>query len=219
MSLIGLNREGYPYVLVPAALAAIFGHFRKNRVALLSAATSLACAWFFRDPDRYPPYDRELIVSPADGKVVSIRRLEEKDWLETEVYRVSIFMNLFDVHVNRAPVTGRVLEIKHQPGVFLAANKPEAYERNEKRYYLIERLDGLRLLTVQVAGLIARRTVSFVRAGDEILAGERLGMIRFGSRLEVFVPVEETKLLVNIGHRVRAGETPLFWAPWRRKND
>lgn len=218
MSFIGLNKEGYPYVLAPAALAAVLGHFGKKRPALFSLAASLACAYFFRDPDRYPPYDRELIVSPADGKVISIRRLREESYLETEVYRVSIFMSLFDVHVNRAPVTGRVLEIAHAPGKFLPADRPEAVAHNEKRFYLLERLDGLRLLTIQVAGLVARRTVPFVRPGDEVLAGERLGMIRFGSRLEVLVPAKGTKLLVNIGHRVRAGETPLFWTPWRKKN-
>ena len=218
MALIGLNKEGYPYVFAPAALAAVLGHFGKKKSALFSLAASLACAYFFRDPDRYPPYDRELIVSPADGKVISIRRMREDTFLEEEVYRVSIFMSLLDVHVNRAPVTGRVLEITHEAGEFLPANSHEALSRNEKRTYLLERLDGLRLLTVQVAGLVARRTVPFVRPGEEVLAGERLGMIRFGSRLEVLVPVEGTKLLVNIGHRVRAGETPLFWSPWREKD-
>ncbi len=217
MSFIGIHKEGYPYIFVPAAIAAVFGHFRKKRIALLSTAASLACTWFFRDPDRYPPYDRELIVSPADGRVISIRQIKEEEWLETDVYRVSIFMSIFDVHVNRAPVTGRVLEIKHQPGSFISANKEKAYNHNEKRIYFIERLDGFRMLMVQVAGLIARRTVSFVNPGDEILAGERIGMIRFGSRLELFVPVEQARLLVNIGHRVRAGETPIFWAPWRSK--
>ncbi len=219
MSFIGINKRGYPYILVPATIAAVFGHFKKKRVALSSAVASLASVWFFRDPDRYPPYDRELIVSPADGRITSIRQLKEKEWLETDVYRISIFMSILDVHVNRAPVTGRVLEIKHQPGIFISANKVQASERNEKRIYFIERLDGLRMLMVQVAGLIARRTVSFVNPGDEILAGERLGMIQFGSRLDLFVPVEGAKLLVNIGHKVRAGETPLFWALWRSKNE
>ncbi len=219
MSLIGINKEGYPFVFGPAALAAVLGHFRRKKAALFSLGASLACAYFFRDPDRYPPYDRELIVSPADGKVISIRRLREERWLDTEVYRISIFMSLFDVHVNRAPVTGRVTEIVHEPGQYLPADRPEATDKNEKCYYVLERLDGLRLLTIQVAGLVARRTVPFVRAGDEVLAGERLGMIRFGSRLEVLVPTEGTKLLVNIGHRVRAGETALFWHPWQEDHD
>ncbi len=218
MSFLGINRQGLPFVLGPAALAAVLGHFRRKRSALWALGFAGACAYFFRDPDRYPPYDRELVVSPADGKIISIRRLAEDEWLNTDVYQISIFMSLFDVHVNRAPVSGKIIEIIHKPGCFLPANRSEAAKENERCLYLMERLDGLRLLTVQVAGLIARRTVPFVQPGEEVLAGERIGMIRFGSRLEVLVPAEDSKILVNIGHRVKAGETPLLWHPWRVQN-
>ncbi|NPB08800.1 MAG: phosphatidylserine decarboxylase [Thermodesulfobacteria bacterium] len=210
-------KEGLPYVLGPGTLGAVIGHLTKKKPLLYAGlGLSAAMAFFFRDPDRYPPFDRELILAPADGRIVTIRREKEDRFLETEVYRIGIFMSLFDVHVNRSPVTGRVLDIVHEPGKFLPANKDEAYRENEKRYYLIERLDGVPILVVQIAGLIARRTVPFVRKGDEVLACERLGMIRFGSRVEVLVPAENVRLLVNMGHRVRAGECPLALLPWKK---
>ncbi len=210
-------KEGLPYVAVPGILGALLGHFTQKKPVLYAGlGISAAMAYFFRDPDRYPPFDREVILAPADGKIVSIRREKEERFLETEVYRLGIFMSLFDVHVNRSPVTGRVLEIVHEPGKFLPADKEEAFRENEKRYYLLERLDGVPLLVVQVAGLIARRTVPFVKKGDEVLACERLGMIRFGSRVEVLIPAEKVRLLVNMGHRVRAGESPLALLPWQK---
>ncbi len=210
-------KDAWPYVLIPGALGALVGHFtRKKSLLYTGLGVSTAMAYFFRDPDRYPPFDREVILAPADGKIVSIHREKEERFLETEVYRIGIFMNLFDVHVNRSPVTGRVLEIIHEPGQFLPADREEAFRENEKRYYLIERLDGIPLLVVQIAGLVARRTVPFVQKGDEILACERLGMIRFGSRVEVLVPSKDLRLLVNLGHRVRAGESPLAILPWQK---
>ena len=214
-----INKTGWPYILTPALLGAVAGHFTKEKRLLYGGlAGGLAFAWFFRDPDRYPPFDRELIISPADGRVVTVRRVKEDRFLEAEAYQVGIFMSLFDVHVNRSPVTGKVLDIWHEPGRFLPADRQEAFEKNEKRYYALERLDGLPLLLVQVAGLLARRTVSFVEKGEEVLASERIGLIKFGSRVEVFLPADEARLLVNIGHRVRAGETPLALYPWRKKN-
>ena len=211
-----IAKDGLPYAVAPGVLGAVIGHLTKKK-SLLWAGLGLSglMAYFFRDPDRYPPFDREIILAPADGKIVTIRREKEERFLETEVYRIGIFMNLFDVHVNRAPVTGRVLKIEHEPGAFKPANQDQAYQKNEKRYYLIERLDGIPILVVQVAGLLARRTVPFIREGDEVLACERLGMIRFGSRVDVLVPAEELRLLVNMGHRVRAGESPLALLPWK----
>ena len=209
-------KEGLPYVVVPGVLGAVIGHLSRQKPILWAGlGVAGAMAYFFRDPDRYPPFDREIILAPADGKIVSIRREKEERFLNQEVYRIGIFMSLFDVHVNRSPVTGRILEIKHEEGSFLAADQEEAYQKNEKRYYLIERLDGTPLLVVQVAGLLARRTVPFVKKGDEVLACERLGLIKFGSRVEVLVPAKDLRLLVNMRHRVRAGESPLALLPWK----
>ncbi len=214
-----INKAGLPYILVPGILGSVLGHFSQNKKILYGGlGAALAMAWFFRDPDRYPPFDRELIVSPADGRVVSIKRVKEERFLEKDAYQIGIFMNLFDVHVNRAPVTGRVLDIWYEPGKFLPADRDEAFAKNEKRFYALERLDGVPVLMVQVAGLLARRTVSLVNKGDEVLASERLGLIKFGSRVELFVPAEGARLLVNIGHRVRAGETPIVLYPWQKKD-
>jgi len=215
-----INKVGLPYTLAPGILGALVGHFTKNKKLLYTGlGVSLAMGWFFRDPDRYPPFDREIIVSPADGKIVSIKKVKEERYLEREAYQIGIFMNLFDVHVNRSPVTGRVLDTWYEPGRFLPADREEAFEKNEKRYYLLERLDGLPLLVVQVAGLVARRIVPFIQKGDEIIVSERLGLIKFGSRVELFLPAEEARLLVNLGHRVRAGESPLALYPWQKNNE
>ncbi len=210
-----INKEGLPWVVTPGLLGAVLGHLTKRKDLLYGGAlASLALAWFFRDPDRYPPFDREIIVSPADGRIVAIKKVKEDKFLNTEAYQIGIFMNVCDVHVNRAPATCRVVDIWHEPGEYLPADKEEAFEKNEKRYYALERLDGVPLLLVQVAGLLARRTVPFVKKGDELLASERIGMIKFGSRVELFVPVEKAKILVNMGHKVRAGESPLIFYPW-----
>jgi len=209
-------KEGWPFVLVPGVFGALVGHLTKKKSLLAGGlGVSAAMAYFFRDPDRYPPFDRELILSPADGKIITIKKEREERFLETEVYRIGIFMNLFNVHVNRAPVTGRILEIYHERGSFLPAHKEEAFERNDKRYYLIERLDGTPILVIQITGLLARKTIPFVQKGDEVLACERIGMIRFGSRLEVLFPAEGARIFVNLGHKVRAGESPLALLPWR----
>ncbi len=212
-----INKIGLPYTLAPGILGAAIGHFTKNKKLLYAGlGASFLMAWFFRDPDRYPPFDRELIVSPADGRIVTLKKVKEERYLQQEAFQIGIFMNIFDVHVNRSPVTGRVLDIWHEPGKFLPADRDDAFDKNEKHYYLLERLDGLPLLVVQVAGLIARRTVPFVQKGDELIVSERLGLIKFGSRVEIFIPAEKTRLLVNLGHRVRAGESPLALYPWQQ---
>ena len=184
-------------------------------MALVAGGLSGAVSWFFRDPHREPVLDREVLVAPADGVVVTVRYLTEHEDFEGPVYRVGIFMRIFDVHVNRAPVSGRVLKVAEARGEKLPAQREEAFRRNEKRFYWFERDDGVPVLMVQVAGLLARRTVSYVRPGDEVLVGDRVGIIKFGSRVEVFFPAEGARILVREGHRVRAGETPLALIPWR----
>ncbi len=186
-----------------------------RRPALLGTTLAAALAYFFRDPAREPVWDKEILASPADGMVVTARYLPTFEGYEGPVYRVGIFMRIHDVHVNRAPVSGRVLKVAEHPGEKLPAQWEEAFQRNEKRFYWLERDDGIPILVVQVAGLLARRTVSYVRPGDEVLVGDRLGLIKFGSRVEVFFPAEGAKILVREGHRVRAGETPLALVPWR----
>ena len=141
-----------------------------------------------------------------------LKRTFEPRWLKSEAWQIGIFMSVLDVHVNRAPVSGTLEAIEHRPGAFLRAYEAEAITRNERRYYYLLREDGKRLLMVQVAGAIARRTVPFVAAGEAFQRGERLGMIRFGSRVELYLPLE-AEPLVALGHKVHAGETPLAVLP------
>jgi phosphatidylserine decarboxylase len=172
-------------------------------------------AAFFRDPIRTTPRGDKLIVSPADGLVTLIARvppppeLRGSDGLADGDYtRVSIFMSVFDVHINRAPVTGRLSRIAYVPGKFVNADLDKASEDNERQHFLIERSDGVRIGFTQIAGLVARRILSFVREGDVVEAGQRIGLIRFGSRVDVYLPAG-TAARVLLGQRAIAGETVL----------
>ncbi|HFC97951.1 MAG TPA: phosphatidylserine decarboxylase family protein [Thermosulfurimonas dismutans] len=213
--MIRIAREGWPWILVAGGAGGTAALLRKKYLGLAAAGVTGALVWFFRDPSREPVPDRELLISPADGVVSIVRYYPEYEGFPGPVYRVGIFMRLYDVHVNRAPVPGRILQVISSRGRKLPASWDPALEWNEKRLYWMERDDGIPILVVQVAGLLARRTVSYVRPGDEVLTGDRLGMIKFGSRVEVFFPAEGTRVLVREGHRVRAGETPLALLPWK----
>jgi phosphatidylserine decarboxylase len=172
-------------------------------------------ATFFRDPVRTTPHGDALIVAPADGLVTMIARvapppeLRGSDGLaDGECTRVSIFMSVFDVHINRAPITGRIRRIAYVPGKFVNADLDKASEDNERQHFLIEGAGGLRLGVTQIAGLVARRILSFVREGDDVEAGQRIGLIRFGSRVDVYLPAG-TSPKVLLGQRSIAGETVL----------
>ena len=204
-----IHPEGRPWVLGGALSAAALTLLGQRRAAQGAALVSLAAAFFFRDPARQPPPRDEVVVSPADGEVVVVQEEYEPRWLEASAWRIGIFMSVFDVHINRAPLDARVAALQHQPGEFLPAYHEEALQRNERRYYHLETPWG-KVLLVQIAGVLARRTVPFVQPGDEIQRGERLGLIRFGSRVEVYLP-RQAQPLVCPGHRVRAGETPIAW--------
>ena len=206
-----INSEGTPFILAPAALAAALGLLGYRKAAAASAVAAAAVAGFFRDPDRQPPHRRDLVVSPADGEIIVLKRTFEPRWLRREAWQIGIFMSVLSVHVNRAPIDGTLEAIEHRPGTFLPAYDPESIAQNERRYYYLQRTDQKPVLMVQVAGALPRRTVPFLAAGDEFAQGERIGMIRFGSRVEIYLPLE-AEPLVAIGHKVRAGETPLaFW--------
>lgn len=201
-----IAREGYPFVVGAAALAVAAYAVGWRWPALLLGAASLALAGFFRDPERIPPQgDEDLVVSPADGRVVSIRE-------EGEGVRVSVFLSPLDVHVNRAPVSGRVRERSYRPGKFLAAYRPRASSENEQNALSIEDGRGRKLGVVQIAGFLARRIVCYVRDGDSLRIGQRFGMIMFGSRVDVLLP-RGSRVAVTEGQKVRAGETILGRLP------
>ena len=175
---------------------------------------------FFRDPERVVPQDDRLIVSPADGLVSLIAQVDPPKELvvddgtdfggleQVKVTRISIFMSVFDVHINRAPVAGTIRRVIYIPGSFVDAGLDKASEENERQHILIERMDGLKIGFTQIAGLVARRIVPFVKPGDTVGVGQRVGLIRFGSRVDVYLPAG-TDSKVMLGQRVIAGETVL----------
>lgn len=163
--------------------------------------------WFFRDPERPTPPEG-FGLSPADGRVIKIERVADNPYTGAAAMKVSIFMNVFNVHVNRAPVSGRILRQTYFPGAFVNASFDKASERNERNAVLIETRQGP-VAMVQIAGLIARRIVSWVGEGDELRRGRRFGMIRFGSRLDLYLP-ENSEIMVAIGQNVSAGWSPVW---------
>ncbi|HEV8408801.1 MAG TPA: phosphatidylserine decarboxylase [Sphingomicrobium sp.] len=208
-----IHPEGRKYV-VGAAAVAILVYFGLNHfIGWLLIGLTIWVGTFFRDPVRTTPYGEKLIIAPADGLVTMIARvappLEIRDNLgDGECTRVSIFMSVFDVHINRAPITGRIRRIAYVPGKFVNADLDKASEDNERQYFVIEGGDGLKVGMTQIAGLVARRILSFVREGDDIEAGQRIGLIRFGSRVDVFLPAG-TSPKVLLGQRAIGGETVL----------
>ncbi len=202
-------KEGVPFIVTPGA-ATIFAFFAGFVwVAILLFMLTLFVVWFFRNPERTIPENPLLLVSPADGKVIRIEEISSDDHSDRSLLKISIFMNVFNVHVNRIPYSGRVVSIRYTPGKFLSANLDKASALNEKNAVLIRTDDGLEIMIVQIAGLIARRIVCWMKEGMKVKKGERFGLIRFGSRVEVLLPLGPTTLLVKVGDKVRAGETPI----------
>ncbi|NKB80313.1 MAG: phosphatidylserine decarboxylase family protein [Nitrospirales bacterium] len=207
-----LAREGLPFVLgvgIPAAVVGLVGW--NGAFAVLGALTCFT-AWFFRNPYRKTPLGQDVIIAPADGRIVSIEEEFESRYLKEHSRRISIFLNIFDVHINRMPCAGTIADIAYQPGQFLAADRPEATVRNEQNALMIKRLDNRKVLCVQVAGLIARRIVCWASPGDAVMTGERFGLIRFGSRVDMFLPMD-SHIQVSKGSAVKGGETILATLP------
>ena len=209
-----VHPEGRKYVLIAAFATLLSFSLLPDTVGWLLAGLTIWVAAFFRDPIRTTPKDPNLIVAPADGLVTMIVRtgpppeLAADGGLTGEFTRVSIFMSVFDVHINRSPIAGRVRKIAYVPGKFLNADLDKASEDNERQHFLVEREDGVAIGFTQIAGLVARRILAFVKEGDTVGAGERIGLIRFGSRVDVYLPAG-TGSQVLLGQRTIAGETVL----------
>ena len=202
-----IHRERLPFVGV-FALASLFLFWLWSPLGWLGTMATLWCVYFFRDPERVTPVREGIVVSPADGRVSRVTNAvppKELELGERPLPRVSIFMSVFDCHVNRSPVAGKIERIVYHHGAFLSADLDKASENNERNSFLIAS-GKARIGVVQIAGLIARRIVCFVRAGATVGAGERIGMIRFGSRLDVYLP-EGVRPLVAEGQTAVAGET------------
>ncbi|NCU10905.1 MAG: phosphatidylserine decarboxylase [Sphingomonadaceae bacterium] len=215
-----VHPEGRVFALIAAGLSAAAAFFAWETVAWPLGVLVLGILAFFRDPKRVTPLGDNLIVAPADGLVTLIRQMDPPRELMIDdgtgapglpagpVTRISIFMSVFDVHINRAPIGGTVRRVVYIPGKFLNADLDKASEENERQHILIERGDGVSIGFTQIAGLVARRIVPFVKPGDMLAAGQRVGLIRFGSRVDVYLPAgTEPKVLV--GQKTIAGETVL----------
>ena len=209
-----LHPAGRPFVLAPAALAVLGRRHRLARTAGLAGA--LACAAFFRHPPRVPPTRTGLVVAPADGTVALVDTAVPPAELElpaTPRPRVSVFLSVLDVHVQRSPVGGRVAAVVHTPGAFLSADLPDASARNERTSVLLRTAaDDQEVVVVQIAGLLARRIVCDTAPGAQLARGETYGMIRFGSRVDTYLP-EGSRLLVEVGQRTVGAETVLAELP------
>ncbi len=205
---IPLALEGYPFIGFSAfitLISAILGYDFLTWPFLLLTTFILA---FFRDPERMSPAPPDALLSPADGKIIIIEEQFDDKYLQQQVIKVSIFMNVFNVHVNRIPVNGTIETIHYTPGKFYSADSEKGALLNENCGAILRTENGERMVFVQVAGLIARRIVNWLEPGDTVQRGKRFGLIRFGSRVDLYLPVD-SKISVKIGQKVRAGETPL----------
>lgn len=211
-------REGRLFILISVVVAALLfvnavfnGGVGRWAAALIALALSLWVAYFFRDPERTGERGEQLVVAPADGKVVLITEVDEPAFLRGRATRVSIFMNVFSVHVNRYPVSGVVRYVNYARGKFRNAVTPESSAENEQMSVGLE-TGGQRVLVRQIAGLIARRIITYSREGEAVQQGERMGLIRFGSRVDVFLPAG-AELRVRLGEQTAAGTTVLAQLP------
>jgi len=204
--------EGYPFIGFAALTTLVLAILDYDCSALLALFTTAFVLYFFRDPERVTPEDEDVLVSPADGKVILIEKVFDDRFVKEHVYKVSIFMNVFNVHVNRAPCPGTVTQVQYSPGMFFSANTERGALENEACALTLETRSNRRIAVVQVAGLIARRIVCWAGKGDRLMRGERFGLIRFGSRVDLYLP-QQTQLEVSVGQKVRAGETILGYLP------
>jgi phosphatidylserine decarboxylase len=208
---IPLAREGYPFILASIFVIIATWVIGLREVSYFSLGLAIFIISFFRDPERDIPSEEGSVVSPADGKIIIVDRISEDRFLKKEAIKISIFMNVFNVHVNRVPASGKVLGVFYNPGKFFSADKDKASLENEQNALLIEAKNGKRFVVNQIAGLIARRIVCYSKEGDILEKGKRFGMIRFGSRLDVYLPVA-CKTNISIGDKVKAGSSILaYW--------
>ncbi|MCW5211785.1 phosphatidylserine decarboxylase family protein [Desulfobulbus sp. TB] len=205
---IPIAQEGLPFILFCAFVTLIIAVLGYAPLALLALLVTFFVTWFFRNPCRILPSDHDALICPADGKVIAVKEMFDERFLRKEVVRISIFMNVFNVHVNRVPFAGTVERILFKPGKFYAADKHQAALHNEYCAMIVNTKAQQRYVIVQIAGLIARRIVCWVEPGDHLTGGQRYGLIRFGSRVDLYLP-QGTKITVKKGQKVRAGETVL----------
>ena len=203
---IPVAKEGYPFIFLSVVSSLISALLNYDIAALTCLALTVFITYFFRDPSRITPHESDLMISPADGKVILVEEIHDDRFLNQHVRKLSIFMNIFNVHVNRTPLTGTVESVQLQPGKFYSADKNNAALHNEYCALTVKTDKNVMYGVVQMAGLIARRIVCWAEKGDSLKTGQRFGLIRFGSRVDLYLPLN-FEVEVKVGQKVRAGET------------
>ena len=204
--------EGYPFIALFAFITVAFGLLDWGFLTFVFFGLTLFAVYFFRNPERVPPSDESAVVAPADGKVIFVGEVMEERFFKDGVVKVSIFMSVFNVHVNRVPYNGKVLDMFYNRGEFFNASLDKASLENEQSGIFLETPKGARLLFVQIAGLVARRIVTYPKVGDVLERGRRYGLIRFGSRVDIYFP-KGSRIDVRIGDHTVAGESVIGYMP------
>jgi len=201
-----IAKEGLLFLIPAAVLTFFFWLLGWKAVAFLGIVLTLFIAFFFRNPKRKIPNLQNVILSPADGKVIYVGEAQEKRYLQDKALKISIFMSVFDVHINRSPVSGKVFKTVYNPGEFFVANAEKSSLLNEQNAIILLTEDRFKILVVQIAGLVARRIVCYAKAGGLLKRGEIFGLIRFGSRIDLYLP-PWVKPIVRVGQKVKGGES------------
>ncbi len=208
-----IAKEGYPFIAIAAFVTILLANIEWYWAMSLSLLATFFITYFFRDPERFTPDVANAVICPADGKIILIDEIEDNVFTEQKAIKVSVFMNVFNVHVNRIPISGSITKIFYRPGKFYSADSTKGAEYNEYCCALMTTQDKEhKIAFVQVAGLIARRIVCWLETGDKVKTGQRYGLIRFGSRVDLYLPVA-AKIDVSIGQKVTAGETVIATLP------
>ncbi|OGP91369.1 MAG: phosphatidylserine decarboxylase [Deltaproteobacteria bacterium RBG_19FT_COMBO_43_11] len=203
-----IAHEGYPFIIFSLVITVFVAFFGIRWLTILFALVTFFIAWFFRNPERYFQEEEKALVSPADGKVIKIEDVEVSGSISGKFKKISIFMNIFNAHVNRAPYSGKIEAINYHEGKFFSANLDKASHDNERNEVMIRAEDGRPIWVVQIAGLIARRIVCWVNVETLVKKGERFGIICFGSRVDIYLP-EDSLVSVKLQDKVKAGQTLL----------
>jgi phosphatidylserine decarboxylase len=206
--IVPINRAGWPFIAIFFTLTVIAAYYSET-IGWAGVILTIWCTYFFRDPNRFTPTRNDLVISPADGVIQMIQEAippSELDMGEDPLMRVAIFMNVFDVHVNRVPISGTIKKLSYRPGKFFNASLDKASEFNERQSICLTLPNKLEIAIVQIAGLVARRIKCDIKVNEKVVTGQRFGLIRFGSRVDVYLP-PSVPILVSVGQRAIGGET------------
>ena len=205
-AVLPIAQPGLKFIFITILITGMLFYFGWIYFGWIFLVITLFVCWFFRDPDRVIPQEEKSLVSPADGKVIVVEEQEQSEYLQDPCIKVSIFMNVFNVHVNRIPFDGVVQKVLYQPGKFMNASFDKASIHNERNALIIKISEDKSFAVIQIAGLIARRIVNCVKTGEKVKKGDRYGMIQFGSRLDLYLP-RDFQVAVRVGERTKAGST------------